>query len=828
MKDHRCRLCGRTIQSVGSGQETGSDFCSEGCEAIADAIGIPSETQASQATTSEDREEARHQPEDLPTDTGHERTHFRIDGMYSVTCEDYLESIAKQQPGVVDAEASYITESVRIVHNPAQSSLDAIRDALSTLGYTAFNRDSPPIGQSTDTPVQKERERTGVRKRRSEQFLALRYAAGLLFGAFLLLPYVAIIYPAHLAEFVNWRFLQGFVTAIQFDNQGMFAFLRLYFVLTGVILVFTGLPMLRGAYISLKMRRPTTDLVVALAVIGAYAYSTLMVVLGGTSLFFDLTIVMAASVTTAVFYEAAIKKRGLQRLTDLTVSSVSTANRIDEAGNIETVSITDVSVGDRLLVREGERVPVDGTIIEGTSTIDERVMTGESLPIEKDTGDPVIGGSIVWSNAITIEVDPDESSSITRLTRQLWELQSVSHGIHRLADRLAGRVLPFVIGGALFASFVALWWGSGVWVAVSYGLLAVVVGAPWALGIATPLTVAYGIAAALDQDIVIFNESIFERVRSLDFLVFDKTGTLTSGVMTVIDSDISQELYEAVGALESRSSHPVARAIKDDVYMDLENGQVGSSNGDTTGVLEVTDVTTYGAGVSGRVAGEEVLVGSLSVFDEHDWGVPSGLREKVQERKNAGLLPVVAGKNGRAEGIVILGDEPREGWETTLQDINAYGIDIVILTGDSTPTAVPFSSNSNVEYVFSGVPPEGKKAAIDQLRSKGTVGMVGDGTNDALALATADLGISMGSGTALAADAADITIADNAIESVESIFTIAHNAHKRLTQNNLLAGVYNVLAIGAAVAGVFNPLTGAVSVVTTLGLLVWNASRSYN
>lgn len=813
MENHRCRLCSRRIQEGGR-RGAGSEYCSDGCEAVADAIGVPSDSQLTHETERETQWSGEYNEDG--DETGFVRSHFRIDGMYSVTCEEYLESVAKRQPGVVEAEASYITESVRVVHDPDQSSLGAIRDALSTLGYTAFDRDSPDSSQSTTSPVQIERERTGIRKRRSDQFLALRYAAGLLFGAFLLLPYVAIIYPAHLAEFVNWQFLQGFTTAIQFDEQGMFAFLRLYFVLTGAILIFTGLPVLRGAYISLKMRRPTTDILVALAVVGSFAYSTLVVVLGGTNLFFDLTIVMAASVTTVMFYEAAMKKRGLQRLTDLTVSSVSTARRFDAAGNIEEVSVSDVTAGDRLLVREGERVPVDGTIVEGTSSIDERVMTGESFPVEKHPGDGVIGGSIVRSNAITIEVAPSESSSYTRLTRELWELQSVSHGIHRMADRLAGRILPFVIGGAVVVTLVALWWGSGVWVAVTYGLLAVVVGSPWALGIATPLTVAYGISAALDRDIVIFNESIFERVRAVDFLVFDKTGTLTTGEMSVVDKDLPTGVYEAVGALEMRASHPVAKAIRDDV-----------STSKVVESISVSGVTTYGAGVGGKVGGDDMLVGSLSVFDEQDWEVNTEVRDKVESRENAGQLPVVVGKNGVAEGLIVLGDAARDGWEATVENIGGYGINIVILTGDTAPAAAPFSSAANVEYVFSGVPPEGKKAAIEQLRTKGTVGMVGDGTNDALALASADLGISMGSGTALAADAADVTIADNAIESVESIFTISHTANDRLGQNNALAGVYNVLAIGAAVTGIFNPLTGAVSVVTTIGLLIWNASRSY-
>lgn len=834
MEAARCRLCGRDVSMTDARQEPGADYCSSGCETIAATLGTPPT-----------RPTPRRLPEDSPrnneptridhspdTPSAATSTFFRIDGMYSVTCEEYLESVANNQPGVMDAEASYVTESIRVVHNPDQSPPGTIRDALSTLGYTAFERDRTTPEDDTTGPTRIAREQSGVRKRRAEQFLALRHAAGLLFGAFLLLPYVTIIYPAHLSTFLDWAFLESFTDALQFGSQGMLAFLRLYFVLTGVILIFTGLPVLRGAYISVKMRRPTTDLLVAMTVLSAYAYSTLVVFLGRNDLFFDLTIVVAASVTTAVFYEAGIKKRGLKRLTDLTISSVSTATRYNGPGSIEEVPVSDITTGDRLLVREGERVPLDGTIIEGECSVDERVISGESLPVEKHPGDPVVGGSIVLNNAIIVDVDPSESSSYARLTRSMWELQSTDHGVHRLADRLVGKLLPFVIGSALLVSLGIAWVGQGIPSMILYFLLVVLVTSPWALGLATPMAVAYGINAALDRDIVIFNESVFERLRSVDYLVFDKTGTLTSGQMTVVETDLPTPLYEAVGLIELRASHPVATAITDDVFsstrpLDLDQSRENTDASTVKSDRHLEDFTSYASGVKGIVDGDELLVGSLSFFEEQHWEVSQSIRQKDSESKNTGRLPVIAGKNGRAEGVVVLGDEPRDEWGSTLENLGSHDIEVVVLTGDTAPATEPFASHQGVTHVFSGVPPEGKKAAIDRLRTRGTVAMVGDGTNDALALAAADLGISLGSGTALAADAADVTIANNAIQSVESIFTIANETHERLTQNIKLSGSYNAIALIGVFAGIFNPLVGATAVIVTLGVLLLNCSRSY-
>lgn len=819
--------------------DAGISFCSTGCRDVYRAL--PDHTPRDEGdsdgrtTRADDHDHGTEGGErDVPEDAM-VRTFFQIDGMYSATCEAFLESVAESKDGVVEADASYVTETIRVRHDPDRISESELRDALSRLGYSAYLRNR---GTDTDRTSDRDASRSEpspeVRKRRDEQILEFRYAVGILFGAFLMLPYVAILYPAHLATFVDSEILRLFEGAFQLDSQGGLAFLRFYFVMTGVILVFTGLPVLRGAYVSLKMRRPNTDLLVATTAASAYVYSTLAVLVGRNDIFYDLTLVVAASVTAAVFYESTIKQRALGRLTDLTVSQVDSARVYDSDGTTRDVPIEDLTPDDRVLVRQGERIPVDGVLDEGECTVDEAVVTGESLPVPKTEGDDVLGGSVVTTDAAVVRVGDGTTSSVDRITDAVWEIQSTDHGVHRRADRLASRAIGIVVGAAVLVGLGGFAFGVGSSRSVLLFLGVLLVGSPWALGLATQLSVASSLREALDRGIVVFDETVFERLRDIDVVVFDKTGTLTTGNMEVIEADVSPGLLEAVAELERRASHPTADAIVSAFDQSIAETDESRADGGVSPESDpkndsqdrVREFTTHTSGIEGVVDGNSVLVGNLRLFEERQWTVTDDLEMRAIEIRRQGRLPVIVGRDGTAEGIIVVGDEPREGWADTITSFGSRGADVVVLTGDAEEATEFFEGHEHLTHVFADVPPEGKTATIRRLKSTGSVAMVGDGTNDAPALAEADLGISMGSGTALAADAADITIADDAIESVETAFDLAHAAKRRVGQNNGLALVYNAIAIPAAIVGMFNPLTAMVAVAAGGGLIVTNCSRS--
>ncbi len=801
--ESRCSICGTELADV-IADRAGETFCSSGCHGVARTLAEPD------GNAPVGRDVASESPAG-PRSTGDSnlaRTHLRVDGTYSATCEAYLESVAESLEGVVEASASYVTESIRVDHDPDHVSPAELREALSTLGYTAYLREDAAGEEGETGATRRSREMTGMRKRRADDVLELRYIVGIVFGSFLLVPYVAVFYPVYLSAFSDWGVLAHYGDAFS-EFEGVL-YLPVFLVLTGAVLYLAGLPLLRGAYVSLKLRRPNTHLLAALTIVAAYAYGTLAVANGQIDVYYDVTIVVAALVMAAVFYESTVKRRATDRLTDLTVSQVDEARVLEADSSTTMVPVGDLESGDRVLVTEGERVPVDGTLAEGNCTVDEAVVTGESLPVPKAPGDDLIGGSVVTGDAAVVAVGEETTSSIDRLTETVWDVQSADHGVGRRADALAAKLAPLVLVSGVVVGLVLVALGHGAATVAMGVLLTVVVASPWALAFTPPLSVAESVSEALEEGIVVFDESVFERLRAVDVVVFDKTGTLTTGAMTVHEVGVPDDLLAAAAALEARATHPAATAIAAAVE-DIPDA--------------VEDFHSTATGVSGVVDGDDLLVGHPALFDERGWDLAVDLEVRVGEIRERGLLPVVVGRNGRAEGLVVVGDEPRDGWEATVSRLQETGVEVVVLTGDDETAAARFADHPAVEHVLAGVPPGGKTAAIRRLKAAGNVAMVGDGTNDAPALAAADLGISLGSGTALASDAADLAIVDDDLAGVERAFRLANAARGRVRQNLGLALGYNAVVIPIALAGVMTPLFATGAIALTAILVGANASR---
>lgn len=836
-----CRFCGTTLTRPAAGSTNGSaaesrtdnGFCSPGCRGVYDELGAPSERPGSsdRSEFTEAADSAGASSEQAENDLV--RTFFRIDGMHSASCEAFLESVALSQAGVRDATASYVTETVRVDHDPEAISDTALRDALSGVGYTAYLRSDAAAeaetGASERGTTRRSREMSGLRKRRSEDMLEVRYIVGIVFGTFLLVPFVAILYPVYLSSYTDWWLLSLYDGAFgTFDGM---LFVRLFTILTGVVLYLTGMPVLRGAYIGLKLRRPNTHLLVALTVGSAYIYGTLSVLLGGNDVYYDLTIVVAAAVMAAIYYESTVKRQAMNRLTELTISQVDRARRLEADGPSE-VPVDALEAGDQVLVRAGERIPVDGILVDSGCTVDESVVTGESLPVSKALGEDVIGGSLVTNDAAIVRVGAETTSSIDRLTRAVWNVQSAAHGVQRRADELAETFVPLVIGIGILVGAGLLVLGEGPTSAVMGSLLAIIVASPWAVGLATPLSVASSITNAMERGIVVFDETVFERLRAVDVVVFDKTGTLTTGDMTVLEADAPDDVLAAAGLVERHASHPAASAIAT-AFADDSDESAGSLERSDGGVPDtggndarVRDFRTHDAGVEGGVDGKRIFVGHPDLFREQGWDLGNEIESRVADVRGFGQLPVVIGADGRATGVVIVGDEPRAEWDETVTKLSDAGVDIVVLTGDDKDATDFFDRHEGVGRVFADVPPAGKTATIRRLQEERRVAMVGDGTNDAPALAQADLGISMGSGTALASDASDLAIVDDDLTSVEQAFTLSNAARSRVRQNLGLALVYNALVIPLAVTGALNPLFTTAAVATTGLLILANSSRS--
>jgi heavy metal translocating P-type ATPase len=797
-----CRLC---REPVGATATADGQYCSPGCRQVDQTLGGESAT-------------PQHQPQEQ-SDGDTEEVYLHIDGMHCSTCEDFLERRVTDVAGVVGAAASYVTETIRVEYDPAKTTLDDLEDALTTVGYSVVPREE----LTTVADVHDRR----WDDRQLDDMLGYRYAAGILFGITMLLPYVAVVYPVHLMDLLGTGDLAFFSGGA--GPGDALLILPAFIILTSVVLFFTGLPLLRGAYVSIVMRQPNLDLLAGLTITSAYVYGTIAFLTSNLNIFYDLTILIAGVVVAMIFYESLTKQRAVDLLTELTVSQVSEAHRYTADGTTEDVDIDELAPGDRVLVREGERVPVDGALESERCTVDEAVVTGESLPVRKERGDTLIGGSIVTDDGATIRVGDPPTSSLDALTTSVWDLQSSTHGIQRWSDRVSERVVPVVLALSLVVSLGTLALGGGVITAILAGLAVLFVVNPWGIALSTPLSVARSIEAAISHGIIVFDETVFERLRETDTVVFDKTGTLTTGEMNILGVDLADDALAKAAELEAHAAHPAGKAIASAVEFGGPRADGGTKHPaadagpDAAG--RVSDVQSHDTGIEGTVDSERLLVGNLALFAEEDWAVSREIERQAKTHRKRGDMPVVVGREGKAEGVVVLGDNPREEWEQILDSLAGRDIQTVVLTGDDEAAATLFGDHDAVTHVFAGVSPAGKTATIRRLQQSGHVTMVGDGTNDGPALAAADLGISLGSGTALASEAADITVLDDNLGSVETAFELAASARERLRTNTGLALLFNALMVPLWLAGFLNPLFVMGAAVLTICAVSLNATR---
>ena len=791
-----CRLCDLpTPRPPITDPDVDGEFCCRGCLEVQRSLGDLDESEAEALQEAIDGRQAREDGDagvSADPEEG-ESAFFAVDGMHCTTCEAFIESRGETDDGVHAVEASYATDTVRVQYDPDVLEEAEIPDLLSGYGYTASQRSEGRPGDDTSDTA---------------KFLV----GGGLFGMMVMVWYALFLYPTYF----------GYEPVAEFGGfDGIYVFGNIW-VLSSFVLFYTGWPILRGAYVSLRAGEPNMDLLVALAATSAYVYSTLAMGLGRADLYFDVTVAIILVVTGGGYYENRIKRRAVGRLSELTEGRIEDA-RLAETG--ETVPVDAVEPGERLLIKPGERVPLDGEVRSGSAAVDESLISGESTPVSKRPGDRVAGGTVVTDAPIEIEVDETAASTLDRLVELLWSIQSSTPGVQRLADRIATVFVPLVIVVAAVVVGWTLLTGGSPTAAMLLGLTVLIVSCPCALGLATPLAVAAGIRTATERGIVVTTAAVFEDAPEIDTVVLDKTGTLTEGSMSVVSvhAHRPEELLRRAAAVESLSEHPVATAIVE--YADGSAPDGGAATDGGTVPVDPGSFDRTSRGVSAPIDGEETVVGHPDLLSDRGLGIDSDLGDRVTEIRERGDVPVVVGWGGRARGVIAVGDTPRPEWRSAVETLSSER-SVVVLTGDEGAAADRFRSVEGVSEVFDGVPPEAKAETVRRLRTRGAVAMVGDGSNDAPALAAADLGIALGSGTQLASDAADAVIVDDDLRSVPETFAIADRTNGRIRQNLAWAFVYNGLAIPTAAAGLLNPLFAAAAMATSSTLVVANSARS--
>ncbi len=762
--DPGCLLCGLPVPT----QRSGDDFCCHGCREVYSRFGELSgiKQRASRQTIS------REEP------VGSE-AFLNIEGMHCRSCERLIESVALESPGIVAVNASFATSTVRVVYDADQISEVQLPICLSRYGYRArFSKDAQEVPD--------------------ERMPLLRLVVAESLAATVMMLYLAFYYPLHLGlveprelEPVHWLAFSAVPVALM--------------VLTTLMLCYVAIPIFRGAWIGLRTGILNMDNLLAIAILAAYGYSVAKLLAGSIDLYFDVVATIVAVVTIGRYLEREARNRATRALRMLMDSGSSVA-KVYRDGRFAAVATQDIAPRDRILIEAGESVPVDGKVISGSAAVDESLMTGEPFPVNRTPGDRLLGGSRLLEGYLEIVAGHRVESQAENLARILWNTQSRAGGAQSRADQLARYFVPLVLA---LASAVTMWgyFGDGsLGSALLAGMATLIVSCPCTFGLAIPLTTAAGISRALDSGIIITNSEVFNRSVAIDTLAIDKTGVLSSGEMRVTDQFGCPEAVVKAAAVERLSAHPIATAI----------AALDSS-------LSATEGEVYpGQGVVAKIDGEVVAVGSRALFDTLGWAIPEEVEAKARAAaRDDGVLSFV-GWGGTAQGALITHDEPRAGWQSVIKRLRE-GCRVVLLSGAESGGSYPVQMDEQ----FCGIPPQGKAAVIDRLRVQGRVAMVGDGSNDAPALAAADIGIAFGTPTSLAAEAADIVIPGRQLNRLVTTLELIATVRRRIAQNLYWALLYNAVTIPLAVGGLLNPLFAALAMSSSSLLVIGNATRRY-
>lgn len=753
-------------------------FCCSGCLHVYKLLQDMDDEQAETLRRQTIRQRYQEQGIDTLPET-HKEAFFKVSGMHCATCESFLETLSNKQEGIYKSEASYASEMVKVYYDPAQIDADTLPHRLSKLGYQFRTIESP----------QKEEQLNEI----------ARLIIGGFFGIMGLLLYVLFLYPSYLGS-------DGIVPLT--ETEKLF-FVANIFVMTTFVLGYTGFPILRGAWVSISVAKPNMDLLISIAAISAYLYSVGALFTGSSEVYFDVTMAIVLVVSIGNYYEKTVKAGKQNLLSKLTQKRIGHA-RLVQNGQSKQIAVEDLSPGDRVLVKAGERIPIDGTIVDGKGVINEALMTGESMPVTKTTGDRVISGTILTQNAITLETGETVENTVDKLMQMMWNIQSARPGQQRLADRIAAWFVPAVIILGLVTFGYHLATGATTTNAMLASLTVLIVSCPCALGLATPLAIASGIRSGLQHEIIFKTASVFEEITAPATVAFDKTGTLTTGQMHLLDKGTNKQALQYAALLEHFSAHPIAKPIAAEQPNKQER---------------VTDFENSPMGVKGKVDDITVFIGKPEWLEEEQLYISESQWNKIRKGRQWGNVPVAVGWDGKVQSVLIVGDQLREDSAQIVKQLQQSGKKVAIITGDSKQAGEAIQEELQPDFLFTETRPESKSNIIQKLRKFGRIAMIGDGSNDAPALAQADLGIAFGDPTAIATESAPIVIARDRLSLITAAFKAIRLTKNRIRQNLGWAFLYNIITIPLAIAGAINPLFAAVAMATSSLLVVGNSSR---
>ena len=734
---------------------------------------------------------------------GTEHLDIPIVGMTCASCASRIEKKLNKLDGV-SASVNFATEKATVDYDPHSVEADDLAAAVESAGYQAVFQADDPQEHAQDSA---DDASASLRRR-------------LMISALLSAPVLVMsMIPALQFDYWQWLSLQ----------------------LATPVVLWAAWPFHEAAWQNLRHGAATMDTLISLGTLSAFIWSLYALFLGdaglqGMKMSFDLIpeagaamdeiyLEVAAVVTTFIlagrYFEARAKRRAGAAIAALMELGAKEVSVLDEDGTERLVPVEELAVGQRFVVRPGEKVATDGIVEEGSSALDMSMLTGESVPVEVRPGSEVAGATVNAGGRLVVRATKVGSdTALAQIARLVTDAQTGKAPVQRLADRISGVFVPIVIGIAVATLGFWLGAGEGSGFAITAAVAVLIIACPCALGLATPTALMVGTGRGAQLGLLINGPEILESTRRIDTIVLDKTGTVTTGRMTLVEVAVAEgtdraEALRLVGAVENASEHPIARAIAEAARAEL-------------GSLPAVDgfANQDGLGVTGTADGQDLIIGRPRFLAHWEMPLPEPLERALEAAQAGGRTAIAAGWDGAARALFIVADRIKPTSAEAVRSLKELGLRPVLLTGDNETTARAVADEVGIDEVIAEVMPSDKAAVVTRLQGEGrVVAMVGDGVNDAPALAQADLGLSIGTGTDVAIEASDLTLVSGDLRAAADAIRLSRATLRTIKQNLGWAFGYNVAALPLAALGLLNPLIAAATMAFSSVSVVGNALR---